>query len=414
MLRRLTLLSAVLLLLAALVACAGGASPAPAALKEPYKIGVLVSTTGPAAIFGQGIWQGAQFAAEAITATGGVDGHPVEVVLYNDEGKGETAVTGYTKLAKGDNVVGVAGPILSTLGVAMEPQLMTATPPSLSFSTSLFPKASSYLFSINHPTEAAFETMVLYLTKLGVKKVGLMADTTNTGEVGVKAMESLAARYKFELVTQRFEPKAIDVTPQLARLRDQKIQALAVSSTGSPAALVARNVEQMGLSDIPLVLSEGNGSEAFMASVKDVNLPKFYVLATRGFAFADLPQGDPLKGPGTWISAALEKKYGKRLDPNYAHYGADAVAIIAEAIKVKKSTDPTAIKEFLEGLREKPLVGSVAVLEYEPGSHITRAVPYGSVLLHLQGGTYKLVPESVVSMPKGISLLQTYKQMMKY
>lgn len=91
---------------------------AASANKEPIKIGVIAEES---AIVGQSISQGAQLAADDINAKGGIDGHPIQLVIYDDHSSAAEAVRAYQRLVQQDHVKAVLATFISEVYLALEP-----------------------------------------------------------------------------------------------------------------------------------------------------------------------------------------------------------------------------------------------------------------------------------------------------
>lgn len=102
----------------------GGApagAPAEAMAREPaaeiqgdiIKIGMITVSEGPFAANGQRALEGAQFAVDEINAAGGVAGVPVELVVKDTRGSIEAVANIVRDLITEENVVALAGPVLS-------------------------------------------------------------------------------------------------------------------------------------------------------------------------------------------------------------------------------------------------------------------------------------------------------------
>ncbi|MGD8531495.1 MAG: ABC transporter substrate-binding protein, partial [Syntrophobacterales bacterium] len=81
--------------------------------KEPYKVGAVFSVTGRASFLGEPEKKTAEMIAEAINNVGGINGHPLELVLYDDESDETKCVLAVKRLLKKDNVPVIIGPSLS-------------------------------------------------------------------------------------------------------------------------------------------------------------------------------------------------------------------------------------------------------------------------------------------------------------
>ena len=99
-------------LFTAVLACTSAAA-ASAQTQEPIKIGVIAEES---AIAGSGISKGAQMAADAINAAGGVNGRQVQLVIYDDHSSASDAVRAFQRAVSEDKVVAVVGHVLQRGG----------------------------------------------------------------------------------------------------------------------------------------------------------------------------------------------------------------------------------------------------------------------------------------------------------
>ncbi|MGW8209575.1 MAG: ABC transporter substrate-binding protein, partial [Syntrophobacteria bacterium] len=81
--------------------------------KEPYKVGAVFSVTGRASFLGEPEKKTVEMIAEAINNAGGINGHRLEVILYDDESDETKSVLAVKRLIKKDNVPVIIGPSLS-------------------------------------------------------------------------------------------------------------------------------------------------------------------------------------------------------------------------------------------------------------------------------------------------------------
>ncbi len=85
---------------------------------DPILIGEYGSLTGSEATFGQTTHRGIVLAVEQANAAGGVNGRPVEVRVYDDQGKSQEVGTAVTRLITNDHVVALLGEVASSLSIA--------------------------------------------------------------------------------------------------------------------------------------------------------------------------------------------------------------------------------------------------------------------------------------------------------
>ena len=87
-----------------LAACSGGAAPGDGnggggGDADAYKVGVLVGLTGSYAALGEPEQKAIELYVKQLNADGGIDGHPVELVVLDSGSTESTAVNQFRKLA---------------------------------------------------------------------------------------------------------------------------------------------------------------------------------------------------------------------------------------------------------------------------------------------------------------------------
>src|ERR1700692_4159828 len=102
-----------ILALAAVTACSLSALR-PAKAEDPVKIGVALSQTGNLADSAAPYFKGLDLWREQANARGGLGGHPIEFVVYDDRSDPGTAARLYERLITNDNV----NFVISSLGSA--------------------------------------------------------------------------------------------------------------------------------------------------------------------------------------------------------------------------------------------------------------------------------------------------------
>ena len=76
---------------------------------QEIAIGVVTPMSGPVAVFGRGVYDGARLATEEINAQGGVSGKKLRLVAYDDQGQSALAVQQTLKLIQQDKVSALIG-----------------------------------------------------------------------------------------------------------------------------------------------------------------------------------------------------------------------------------------------------------------------------------------------------------------
>ena len=345
--------------------CTGLFNGAQAQSKTPYKIGFIVPLTGYLSWLGEYMKKGAEVKVEMINRAGGVNGRPLELISYDDQSLPEAATRHAQRLISRDGVVAMMGTGTAVVSGAVSSVANKSKVPAVIQSGYALSDKETFTFNNAHPTDFAISRPMMYFQKKGIGRVALLMPIGPLGELGSGIARKHAPTYKITLVgEEKFDVKAPDVTTQLAKLRTLNPQAIMAFTTGEPAALLARNMAQMGM-NIPLVVSHGNATPGFLKLVAQtpgtVIVPSGKIMATETLA-----DTDPVKKVVVEFSKAYQAKYGEPAN-YYSGQQADAVALIAEGLRVTKSDDPVKLRDAIENTKNFP--GCNGVYNMSPTDH---------------------------------------------
>lgn len=236
------------------LALAASVVPAIAQDKAPIKIGTLWSLTGPAAPFGIAQRDTVEVLVAEINESGGVNGHPLEIVNYNEASNPIEAARGATQLIQQHGIVALLGASTGSGTLAAAPLLARSNVPILSTNSTatvtnkehvFFPWVFRVVVGDNDILKAQVEQMAAS----GAKKIALFYQEDAYGQEGAKVIERLAPEYGLKVVETTAAPTtATDVAAQATKIRNQSPDAVGIV-TSSPvlAAAFARATKQVGL-----------------------------------------------------------------------------------------------------------------------------------------------------------------------
>jgi branched-chain amino acid transport system substrate-binding protein len=355
----------VIALVVALSLLIGTSSTLLAQAKQPYKIGFIVPLTGYLSWLGEYMKRGAEVQVEMINKAGGVNGRPLEMVTYDDQSSPETATRHAQRLISGDKVVAIMGTGTAVVSGAVSSVANKSKVPAVIQSGYALSEKETFTFNNAHPTDFAISRPMMYFQKRGINQIALLMPIGPLGELGSGIARKHAPSFKITILgEEKFDVKAPDVTTQLAKLRTLNPQAIMAFTTGEPAALLARNMAQMGM-NIPLVVSHGNATPGFLKLVAQT--PTMVIVPSgKIMAIETLADKDPVKKVVVEFNKAYQAKYGEPAN-YYSGQQADAVSLIAEALKVTKSDDPVKLRDAIEGV--KNFAGNNGVYNMSPTDH---------------------------------------------
>ena len=344
-------------------------APKAVAAKEPYKVGAVFAVTGGASILGEPEKRTAEMLAEEINKKGGIDGHKLELVLYDDESDETKCRTRVTRLIKTDKVPVIIGPSTSGNTMAVIAVCDESKVPLISCASSIkivTPVSErKWIFKVAPSDSHSVERIYEFLLKKGIKKVAIMTVSDGYGSSGREELLRVAPNVGIEVVAdERYGPKDTDLTAQLTRIRGTGAQAVINWSVGPTQILAVKNWKELGMTAMTFVQSHGFASkknielaggaaEGVFCPLGRVNIPDL------------LPATDPQKKV---IMAYNEAYQGRFKEPLSAFGGHawDALQLAVEALAAV-GPDPAKIRDYLEN--RKNFVGQGGVFNFSPADH---------------------------------------------
>ncbi len=362
----------------------GMSAPAYCQTAKPYKIGAILPLTGYLSWLGEYMKIGGELKVEMINKAGGVNGRPREWVAYDDQSSPETGTKITQRLISKDEVIALQGTGSVPISAAVSSVANKSKVPVILQSGYQLSDKETFSFNNAHKTAYAFARPMMYFQKKGITRVALLMPIGPLGELGSAMANKYAPEYKIEILgEEKFDVKAPDVTTQLAKLRGLKPQAIMAFATGEPAALLARNMAQLGM-DIPLVVSHGNANPGFLRLASNTST-MVIVPAGKIMDPQAMSDNDPTKKVIMEFAKAYQEKYGEPAN-YYAGQQADAVALTAEALRISKSDDPVKLRDAIESIKGFP--GCNGVYNMSPADHQGTALE-DMILLTIKDGKWR-------------------------
>ena len=251
-----------------------------AAAKSPYVIHAIVSETGSASFLGSREAKSLQALAVEVNATGGIDGHPVQMDIQDNQSNPSTSVSYATKLISS----GVPF-ILNGSVVAVDSAVDALATPNGPFiydlSPGVHPKAGSMVFSAGLSTGFMAQAYLTYLKSQGLTKIAAITSTDGSGKDGFDQLQATLKEPQFSsfqlLSHQTFDPSAVSVTTQLSVIKAAHPQALVIWTTGTPLGVVLNGMSSLGMNDIPTFTTDGNSVHSELIHFSSILPKKFYI-----------------------------------------------------------------------------------------------------------------------------------------
>jgi len=339
---------------------------------DPIKIGVSGPFTGGSSSMGVSMRDGVRLATTEINKAGGVMGRQLQLVERDDEAKNERGVQIAQEMINKEQVVAMLGYINTGVALASQRFFQDAKIPVInnvatgSVITHQFKKPEhpdNYVFrNAAHDTIQAPMIVEEAVTKRGFKKVAILADSTNYGQLGREDLEkALTAKGMKPVAVEKFNIKDVDMTAQLLKAKSAGAEAVLTYGIGPELAQIANGMTKLGWK-VPLIgswtLSMANYIDNSGTNGEGARMPQ---------TFIQEPNTPKRKA---FIDNYLKtfKPKNNRIDsPVSAAQGYDSVYLLAAAINQAKSTEGVKLREALENL-QTPVEGVVMTYD-KPFSH---------------------------------------------
>jgi branched-chain amino acid transport system substrate-binding protein len=323
---------------------------------EPIKIGVAGPFTGGSAPMGTSMRDGVKLAVAEINAKGGVLGRPLQIVERDDEAKNERGVQIAQELINKEKVVATVGYINTGVALASQRFYQEAKIPVMnnvatgSIITQQFAKEpANYVFRNSANDQIQSEMIVQEaVDRRKFKKVAILADSTNYGQLGREDLEkALEKRGMKSVATEKYNIKDVDMTSQLLKAKQAGAEVVLTYGIGPELAQIANGMEKLGWK-VPLIgswtLSMGNFIDNAGKNGDGTRMPQTFIQ-------------DPTNAKRKTFIDAYVKAYnppgGRMPSPVSAAQGYDSIYLLAAAMKQAGSTDGPKVLAALENLHEK-------------------------------------------------------------
>lgn len=350
-------------MLAAVAALATGCATA-AGAQPVYTIGVITSQTGASSQLGLGELQGAQLAADAINARGGVNKRQIRLEVADDQSTPVQAVLQARRMI--GTVDAIVGPSVSSTCNAITPLAESSRTVVYCLSPGIKPKPGSHVWSASVATSDLIQRTLQHWQAAGITDIAMLNSTDASGQEGLASFHTALTRLPgmHSVAEANFEPGAVSVTSQLQTIAAARPKALIVWCTGAAAAVALKGVTQLGLR-IPVATTDGNLSYAFLKRVADYTPPELLIPATQDFWWEQSDRGGDARALEESYHRDFEARFGAKPDFGPG-VGYDAVRVLADGLGANGG-DPTSLKETLE--TRTNVVGVVGTYNFAPGNH---------------------------------------------
>jgi branched-chain amino acid transport system substrate-binding protein len=354
---------------------------------EPYKVGAILEVTGGLSFLGEPAKNTVTMIQKEVNDAGGINGHPLELIVYDTEGKPTQAVTLVQKLIKKDNVCAIVGPMSSGSALAAIPTIEEAQILNMALGASMkiVEPPKKWVFNTVQTDTNAVSRIYAYMKKKGYKKVGIATVSNGFGDSGREQFLKLAPEYGLQIVAdEKFGEKDVDMTAQLVKIQSAGAEAVACWTVGPTEAVITKNWKQLAMK-IPMFQSHGAASKKLLEMTgKD---GEGLIFPAPKLIVADqIPDSDPQKP----ILVKYKNSYEAIFKQEVSKFGGnahDAIRIVIDAFRAV-GPDKAKIRDHVEKLNG--WLGVVGKYTYSPTNHNGLTKDY-FVMVQVVNGNWKLL-----------------------
>lgn len=309
----------------------GSSSGEENASKDPIKIGLIAATSGALEAYGKqtvrGFKMGIQYATDG---TNKVNGHPIEIIVEDGEGKAEVAIKQATKLLGEEKVDFLVGTTSSAAALAILPlakqykTIMVVEPAVADSITGKY--FNEYIFRTARNSSQDAAAAAAAIAEEGVT-IATLAPDYAFGHDGVEAFKREAEERGAKVILEEYaDPKSTDFTAHIQKIIDADPDYLWVTWAGANTPW--KQIQDMKVQAKGIKLSTGAPNIAALKTMKAaVGMVGFTVY------YYTLPDNEV----NDWLIQQTKKQYHKVPDL-FTPGGMSAAIAIVKALK-KAGTD---------------------------------------------------------------------------
>ncbi len=245
--------------------------PASADAQAPYKIGVTNSVTGYAAGLGASSKNGIIMAVDEINKKGGIGGHKLELVMYDNRSDDSTAVLNARKLIEADKVdaliVGAySGACFASLDTAERSKIPMF---SISAGTKLWKPTRPYSFCVVPSGEILERVRARWIKEKGYTRVAELWLNVPAHEEYIGFFAQEAKNFGLTVVAnEQHKANDTDMSVHLSKIVAAKPDIIKVSDYAHTGAIIAKNAKSLGI-NIPFLACYAVTGEVWLNLAKD-------------------------------------------------------------------------------------------------------------------------------------------------
>jgi len=360
--------------------------------KSPYKIGVNLELTGPWAEVAKTVKRAMVMEMERINAEGGVDGHPLELVIEDNGFDLGRVAANITKFAKNKEIILVVGHNLQATSRAIAEREEITNIIICPSNPMLRALNQRWSFNIAHNDIIVSQRLVDLCLARGYKKVLVFHAAHPLAQSLAQYFKRFGEEKGMRAIISKetHKPTDIDMTPQLIKLKPiiekEKVDAFYASTAGPPGPIICKNLRALGI-NIPILGTHAFGF-GFIIELGGEAMEGVEFAAGKTVVPYQLDEDDPVRPIVIDLDKRMKAVYGVGAD-QIAGHAYDAALLINDALKRCRGEPTRArLRDALENT--KGLKASMGIYNYGPGDHdgLNKS---DLVFIRIEGGKFKRI-----------------------
>lgn len=346
--------------------------------QEEVTIGLLGPMTGTAAQAGNNMRDAVALGIEEVNESNRLPGITLRMVVVDDEGNPTVSKNGNMRLVYKEKAIVVIGAVhssctLANMEVTKEAGVPQITP--ISTSPEITQKGNKWIFRTAATDAIQAENIVkIALEKLGKKRLAVIHPLSDYGIDATKVLVDISTKLGYPpIAVESFNPDDKDFSSQLLKIKGKNADTLIIWSLYEPAALIAKQVAQMGLQ---IQLMGGGG----LTNSKYVELGGE---ATNGTIMCQTYHPSSKEPHIVSFTEKFKEKYGRNPDPNAAQ-SYDAIMIVVAALEKVGVDDKSKIRDAIASTLN--FNGVTGIISFDD----TGDAPRDMKVIQIRNGEYEL------------------------
>ena len=316
---------------------------------QTVRIGAIYSISGPGSFLGAPEDKVLRALADDANKKGGINGHKIELVIYDTEGNTGKAAQEFRRLATSDDVQVVFGPSSSGESLAVKDLANELKVPTIMHggAEAITKPVTPYVFNTPPTDRISISGLLAHMKKMGITSVAMLSAADGFGQSGKNILNELAPQYGIKVVAQEeFNRTDADMTAQVLKAKSANPDAMLIWSALPAPVLVLRAAQSAGFNK-PIFTSYGAGTNDLVAQSGGA-AEGLYLYSLRMLAPDSVPASDPAKSAMTQLNNVYTAAYNVPA-PVYAQHAYDAFIILEKALQtIKGPVTRDAIRDALE------------------------------------------------------------------